>query len=691
MASPFSIFRKNQKFMLAVLTILAMFGFVFLPILGDSLGFRSAGPVNKVVVKTEKFGDLRESDVSALLQEHRRILGVLTEVKQIGNQYPAMARQMAEYTFGPPTEDQVVNNWLLARHAEQLDMVVSDATINAFLKEWTGDKVKASEFQAAFKRSGLSESQFFNFMRDELRARQLREMFYVSLEGITPAQRWEYFTRVKQMATIEVAAIPVANYVDQIDEPTDEELKTFFEENKERFPLPDSPEPGFREPQRIAMQWFKADPEKFLATVTDEDIKKHYEENKEAYDQAEKKAESTAVEPRETEPNGVEKPAAEKPAASEKPAADEKPAVPEKPATAEKSAEEEKVVTPESKTAAATNEKPVEPKTGLTESLKNRIRREIADERIMKIFERLREPLDQYRTAWSKYEVALIQQKSEDTEGSQKSPPEAPAKPNFEELANQYGLSAGHSDLITQWEAQSLDVGASLVGGRMPTWHYAFQSLAKLRPEMSVDMTGDYYLFWKTDETKERIAKFTDVGVRQRVLGQWRMIQAREPALQQAEKLAAEVGKTKKTLAEALAGRPKLKVIVPPPFSWITFGNVPLGSAPNAARIGEVSGVEFPGDEFMRAVFRLEPGQSGAAMNAPKDTAYVIRLREFSPSREVLWTEFEVDDFRKYAPAAAGDQQQIIKAWLDEIKSLAGMAWQRKPDQMLESGPHDEE
>ena len=31
MASPFSIFRKNQKVMIAVLTILAMFGFVFLP------------------------------------------------------------------------------------------------------------------------------------------------------------------------------------------------------------------------------------------------------------------------------------------------------------------------------------------------------------------------------------------------------------------------------------------------------------------------------------------------------------------------------------------------------------------------------------------------------------------------------------------------------------------------------------
>ena len=77
-----------------------------------------------------------------------------------------------------------------------------------FLKRWTQDVVKRAEFQAAFKRSGLSDIQFFSLMRDELLAQQLQQMFYVSLEGITPAERWDYFTRVKQMATIE--AVPVA-------------------------------------------------------------------------------------------------------------------------------------------------------------------------------------------------------------------------------------------------------------------------------------------------------------------------------------------------------------------------------------------------------------------------------------------------------------------------------------------------
>ena len=61
MASPFSVFRKHQKFLMAVACLLAIIAFVFLPILGETLGLRSSGPVNKVVV-TSKYGDLRESD-----------------------------------------------------------------------------------------------------------------------------------------------------------------------------------------------------------------------------------------------------------------------------------------------------------------------------------------------------------------------------------------------------------------------------------------------------------------------------------------------------------------------------------------------------------------------------------------------------------------------------------------------------
>ena len=645
---------------------------------------------------------------------------MLTDVGQMAGAYALLARRQAEATFGRATEEQVVNSWLLARYAQQLGMVVSDQQIIDFLKRWSRNAVKPAEFQAAFKRSGLSEIQFFNLMRDELLAQQIQQMFYVSLAATTPAERWDYFTRVKQMAAIEAVPVPVADYVARVDEPSDEELKAFFDQHKDEYPLPDSPEPGFREPQQVALQWFKADEEKFLAQVTDEEIKQRYEKNKDLYDQSEKQSEAKQPEEKKEKPKesgkkqdskdssaagrpspfrltalpqeekSADQAAAaakeKKPAASPAPVAKEAPS-PKKPAAEgaeKKPASTQKPPSTAKKSAAA--------KPGLAEATKTRIRREIADEKIFKIFENLREQMVQYHDQWSQYEVAMLHQQSQKENEKKTALPPPPPRPDFEKLAKENGLLTGQTPLVSQWEVRSMPIGASLANGREPVWQYAFLTLAQFRAEISVSLGGDFYLFWKTEETRDRIPKFDDPGVRERVLRTWKMIHARPLAVKAAESLAAEARQAKEPLKQAFAGRSDLHVVLPPPFSWITFGNVPLGSAPNAVRTSDVTGVEYAGDEFMRTVFRLEPGQIGVAMNAPQNVAYVIQLSGLSPSHEVLRKEFEVDDFSKYEPAAMEDRQRTFRAWLDEIKSSAGVEWKRKADQAAgSSGPQEEE
>jgi hypothetical protein len=61
MASSFNIFRKNQKLMLAILTLLAMFAFVFLDPIFRYLGSNQAAP-NPVMVET-KYGPLKRSGI----------------------------------------------------------------------------------------------------------------------------------------------------------------------------------------------------------------------------------------------------------------------------------------------------------------------------------------------------------------------------------------------------------------------------------------------------------------------------------------------------------------------------------------------------------------------------------------------------------------------------------------------------
>ena len=61
MASPFRMFRKNQKVMMAVITVLAMFAFVFM-----GSWSKMGGPSNEIQnpeVFTWKYGTVRRSDI----------------------------------------------------------------------------------------------------------------------------------------------------------------------------------------------------------------------------------------------------------------------------------------------------------------------------------------------------------------------------------------------------------------------------------------------------------------------------------------------------------------------------------------------------------------------------------------------------------------------------------------------------
>ena len=72
MASPFSIFRKNQKMMIAVLTRSRDVRFVFLPTVIKLMGGRETA--DPVVVKDHQVRQPASSDLQALQREHMLVL-----------------------------------------------------------------------------------------------------------------------------------------------------------------------------------------------------------------------------------------------------------------------------------------------------------------------------------------------------------------------------------------------------------------------------------------------------------------------------------------------------------------------------------------------------------------------------------------------------------------------------------------
>jgi hypothetical protein len=765
MASPFRIFRKHQKLMLALLTILAMFAFVFLQYISDFIG--STSHKNPVAFKS-KYGNLRESELAWLRAEKLRFLQVLTGVAAETGISSAYARYYIERQFGGDSEDVVVNTWLMARRAESLGMVVDNAAINQFLKQFSNNSVTAHQFQKIFDQARITANQFFAVARDQLLARKLQQTFMPSVDwrSTTPAQRWDYFCRLKRKASVETVALPVDNYIDQIEAPDETELKKFFEDHKEQLPLPYSPTPGFKRPAMAALEYVMADFEKFSSAeaIPDAEVLQRYEKDKARYDEqfkkraekpaaeepkAEKAEKKSAEEPKaeeakkksaeepkaeetekkraekpkaeETEKKPAEEPKTEKPAEPASPAA-EKPAEPnpvappaaeqgpkdsladaddppppqepekqpdvpptpnppvekqpEAPPVAKEPAEKQPEAPPVAKTPEADNKDAAKqdeqkPAPGaLTDEQKKIIRNEIAIEKINALFEQLRKQMADYRLKWRDFHSAT------EKKGQGKIPVVPPTPPDFDKFAADNGLVAGRTPLLPRWELQKTEIGQTLVGGQVPTTEYAIESMTRYRSEEAVSLNGNPYLFWKTDETREDVPKFDDEAVWKEVLLAWKMVHARALARKAAEELATKANEAKKPLKELLADQPKMKVVLPAPFTWLTFGNVAASlTQPRRPQLVDVPELNLVGDDFMRKVFSLQPGESGAAMNAPQTIAYVIRLIEYTPSYRVLWDQFTIDDFVTYAEIAAIEQQRIEQAWLEEIKSEADFHW----------------
>jgi hypothetical protein len=724
MASPFKVFRKHQKLMLAGLTILAMFSFVFL---GSISTLLDSGQVkNPVAVRTSKYGKLTQRDLAYMRQDHRLFLQIISKIyTQALGLNPEISIKVAERNFGTVSDEDLVNNWLMSKRAEEIGMVISDKTINDFLQNnVTRGKLSTSDISTIIQQQGLNDHQFFDIIRDELRAVEITQLFEWSLRGITPAERWEYFCQLRKQASVELIPVEVEQFLEQVKDPSEEELKALFEKYKDKLPNPSSPEPGFRIPHKIDVQYFKAEFVKFSdpATITDEEFQSTYEKNRAYFDQLEKeesksltpekkgeqeKEKTPEQEKKETTPAG-EKPA-EQPKAqpAEKQKRGDQPGVEQQKSPKEETKKEdtkkgdaqkssalertpfsltsmteqaEKPVAEGSKAEKPAANQPAQPEKTekatppLSEKVKQRVCAQVAGEKIQKNFLQLRQKMDENGKKWRKYQADKMHQINAP----------APSSLDFEALAQQYGLTAGRTGLISNWEVKKFDIGSSVaMEGISPFTNAAFKpSLTVYKPEIAQDIEGNYYLYWKNDDAAESAPTWDDKNVRQEVLHAWKLKQARDLARKHAESMAEEAAKTGATLKGAFPELPQERIISPAPFSMLTEGSVPRGSSPAPPRLSEVEGVPLVGQEFMRAVFNLDINQTGVAMNLPQTVVYVVQLIEYSPPQDVLWQIFLAEDFSRYAVVAQSDLQADQNKWLESLKTSAGLKWEMKPEQV---------
>jgi len=311
MASPFSIFRKNQKAAMAALTIMCMLSFSIVGVISYSDMFGRAYKPNDIA--RTRYKTYTNEDLDRLTRSRRIATNFIHYARLLAARDPNLpadfplrflnSPRFAE-PFGSLSPQAVITSRVLADQAKRMGLVISDQAvldyINSAVREFvdifrqfnpalTGQLTDA-DYANILKDLGTGRREKVEFwqvveaIRSEMLAGRLSEMYGSSFQ-LTPVQRWEFFLRLNRKVKAEVLPIKAEDMVGQVPNPSESELQEFFNKYKNQEASPGSPEPGFKVPAKAATQYFAADYEKFYeqaeASITQQDIEKEYEQNKE--------------------------------------------------------------------------------------------------------------------------------------------------------------------------------------------------------------------------------------------------------------------------------------------------------------------------------------------------------------------------------------------------------------------------
>lgn len=764
MATPLTALSKYTGVFMAVLCAVLMFTFV----LGDSISsMMGGGPGGQTgggdTVAAWDGGEMNERQLYQAVI-HRNILA---EFQQTVAQTGALAARDAgvdlEYLQSsvqplqlPRTREQgversVITTKVFAQKAREAGMVVSDEMIIEYLRAIGFERVSNDEMRQILTRMGRSTGGgratigfVFDLLREAMLANNFLSSHTFAFRTILPEERWEDWKKVNERIVLEAGPVKTEDFIDEVPEPTEEELETFFADYRERQAQPDllrgygnielpSPTPGFAVPPRVRITYLKADfntvVDSLLDEVTDEEVAAFYEANKESFVEADRALfgdegefgagggvfgpddllqadEPMEEEPAEEEgslPFGEDAPAdGETAAETEEPAeesteeaveeaaeaVEEEEEEEETAAAAEASAEgeaaAEEAVT-EEPAAEPADDKPYQPLEEVADEIRRRLAIERAASTLQEKVNRIKLQLDD---EFVEYFDAVLVAKEEDKET-----PDAPESlTNLKPLAEKEQLELVEVDQASQLALRDSEFGRTVASdqsaaGPLPLWFLAFRSegIDLYQPFITYDIDGNRYICLVTDRYEGETPQLEDI--RDQVVAAWKRVEAAKLAEAKAEEVAAAITESGKTIADYFAQADDALVPVADVQETDTFSLLSLGRiAPTARqvplRLSQPQPLVAAGPELLEAAFDIEPGQVVAQLNHDHSIAYLLRVAQRIGTEDELRRNFVRDGDRWVGagPLMQARAQSKIAALLDDLLSGSGLEWFREPD-----------
>ncbi len=773
----FRFFRRYQKSFIVVGGVILMFVFT----VGDSLTawMRSredgaGGRSPNATAVTWDGGKLTEGELDSLAYQRQLVNRFVQMVYRAGLERAAMAGRedlaprvqpiglVNERWTRPELEQEVLLTDVLAKRGEKLGIQISDGAITEYINELGRGELGSEDIRAilsAINPSGRAPTAdyIYTALRHELLASAVartygagtstQDMFAAEM----PINRWEQWKRVNDRVAIEAAAIDPATSLLDVPQPTDNQLREFYNDHKDRVEsmvmLPDgtelpSSEPGFKIPRRVRLQYLRANYEEFVdryaAEVTDEQVATYYEENKyrfveadsfedilsngtdqepatdepateeseqivegemadesassdveesadDASDDTEENAKETTEEIVEDQQPAGDEAGGEEPAsnATEEPSVEVEDAIESAKdggnaasvsvspfrqvayQVEEAIAEEESaaisndlasgdLATDTTSDATTTAELTDENNDGemvvdVEEEIKyqpleevaDKIRRNIAEDRFFnEIDGAMQSIVAQLNPAFNRYLGAKL-----DAEALEQEMPDPPTElVDLSPTAKQYSLELEETGELGILELRDTAVGKSVGDEKyngIPVWRMMYDPDIDLyEPVLSADIGrfGDRYLVMKTTDEPERVPTFDEI--KDQLTRAWKMSEAAKLALEKAKETAKKAQDSGLSLKDYFIDDADITVTRTPTFTQFTEGDVAPTSGRPTYRLAQPSGVQAVGPSFIGEVFKLKEGEVAAIPNFDKSIVYIVRLADEFESPEQLRSDF---------------------------------------------------
>jgi hypothetical protein len=261
-----------------------------------------------------------------------------------------------------------------------------------------------------------------------------------------------------------------------------------------------------------------------------------------------------------------------------------------------------------------------------------------------------------------------------------------PGKLPLAEIARRYGFTFESIPPVDRFEVAKFEIGrnvmefdrAALQRGQFNSLSFADIAFVPgeslyTPQQVNASLSDVSYIFWRTKE--EPAKELTFAEAKDTVLKFWKN--------QQAFKLAGEEAAA---LAKKAAGAASLREVVDPgkvidvaPFSWLSTGSLTFGAS--EPTLSDVPEIDFAGQEFMRGVFALAPGETGTAPNRPQTRVYVVRVVSQAPSDEILRQMF-VDSGMNFQLMSVAQRETFETAfkWYEGLEREMNLVWERPAD-----------